>query len=536
MPNTQINDVRLNALQNSKYKNWQDAYAEYSGRRGSNKERREFKKDWRSQDNVKARIGEDNYNQLRAEAEQRQFGAQGYNSGSVGERRRFDRRFDKNVSNGSLRPRVTNTSGSTFTKSGTVLYPWLHDYKLPGSVQNTYNKTMNWLGQYQSNLTGVEKGDPIKKPTPIDYKAEGLKLLGEKYMTSDNLAKIQQFLVDKQYDLGTYGSGGKGVDGKYGQKTHEALLKYLEANPQGKGWADIHALFTPQPESKPEEKPQQEQIIKEQAPVTEQSVPENQNKVMYKITPNGSVGYAHTYSDSFNSMLKNSENIRRPYGRALTHVYMDGKTYPVFVTTGQFHNRKDLINDQSFAYDEKTGKVRLLDENFWGRPTGTWANISGTEAQWGSPEEYGIKLKQGGKMNKIKYFQQGGAAPQQQDMQQQIIQLVQAAMQGDQQATQTIQQVMQAAEQGDQQAQQIAQMIQQVAEQMKGQATMAKWGSKLKYIKSLKYAKGGKTCLECQQGGDISTTHNNSLKNPLKKSVNKVEEKACGGKTKKLKK
>jgi hypothetical protein len=105
MPNTQINDARLKALQNSKYKNWQDAYAEYSGRRGSNKEKREFKKDWRSQDNIKARIGEDNYNQLRAEAEQRQFGAQGYNSGSVGERRRFDRRFDKNVSNGNLRIR-----------------------------------------------------------------------------------------------------------------------------------------------------------------------------------------------------------------------------------------------------------------------------------------------------------------------------------------------------------------------------------------------------------------------------------------------
>ena len=105
MPNTQINDARLKALQNSKYKNWQDTYAEYSGRRGSNKERREFKRDWKSQDNVKARIGEDNYNQLRAEAEQRQFGVQGYNSGSVGERRRFDRRFDKNVSNGNLRIR-----------------------------------------------------------------------------------------------------------------------------------------------------------------------------------------------------------------------------------------------------------------------------------------------------------------------------------------------------------------------------------------------------------------------------------------------
>ena len=102
----------------------------------------------------------------------------------------------------------------------------------------------------------------------------------------------------------------------------------------------------------------------------------------------------------------------------------------------------------------------------------------------------------------------------QQDIQQQVIQLVQAAMQGDQKATQTIQQVMQAAEQGDQQAQQLAQMIQQVAEQMKGQATMAKWGSKLRYIKSLKYSKGGKTCPSCQA---------------VEKGA-KVEMKKCGGK------
>ena len=40
-------------------------------------------------------------------------------------------------------------------------------------------------------------------------------------------------------------------------------------------------------------------------------------------------------------------------------------------------------------------------------------------------------------MNKVKYFQQGGAAPQQ-DVQAQVTALVQAAMQGDQKATQTV--------------------------------------------------------------------------------------------------
>ena len=136
--------------------------------------------------------------------------------------------------------------------------------------------------------------------------------------------------------------------------------------------------------------------------------------------------------------------------------------------------------------------------------------------------EYEILNRRFNEAASVSKKQQGGQM--QQNIQQQIIQLVQAAMQGDQKATQTIQQVMQAAEQGDQQAIQLAQMIQQVMEQMKGQATMAKWGSKLEYIKNLKYAKGGKTCPSCQK--NIST-------NPLKKSTTKVEEKACGGKTKK---
>ena len=104
--------------------------------------------------------------------------------------------------------------------------------------------------------------------------------------------------------------------------------------------------------------------------------------------------------------------------------------------------------------------------------------------------------KQGGTMNRVNYFQQGGAAPQQ-DIQQQVTALVQAAMQGDKKATQTVNQIMEAAKAGDQQATQLAQLIQQVVQQMQGQATAAKWGAKLNYIRSLKYAKGGKTCPTC---------------------------------------
>ena len=117
--------------------------------------------------------------------------------------------------------------------------------------------------------------------------------------------------------------------------------------------------------------------------------------------------------------------------------------------------------------------------------------------------------KQGGTMNRINYFQQGGAAPQQ-DIKAQVTALVQAAMQGDQKATQQVNQIMEAAKAGDQQAMQLAQLMEQVVKELQGQATSAKWGAKLGYIKSLKYAKGGKTCPACE--------------------AKKVEMKACGGK------
>ena len=118
------------------------------------------------------------------------------------------------------------------------------------------------------------------------------------------------------------------------------------------------------------------------------------------------------------------------------------------------------------------------------------------------------KQKTGGKMTQK--YQAGGAAPQG-DPQEQIIQLVQAAMQGDQQATAQIQQIMQAAQQGDPQAGQIAEMIMQVMNQMQGGAPQAaRNGAKLNYIKRLKgecpegyemayFKAGGKVCKKCQK-------------------------------------
>lgn len=155
-------------------------------------------------------------------------------------------------------------------------------------------------------------------------------------------------------------------------------------------------------------------------------------------------------------------------------------------------------------------------------------------------------------MNKINYFQEGGAmapktapaaAPAKggQDIQAQVMQLVQAAMSGDEQANQAIQQIMQAAQQGDQQAAQIAQMIQEVAKQIQGQAPAAKNGAKLAYIKSLKsgcpagteakyYKKGGTLCKECvsksrntemyQDKGLFKAT--NSTSNAVKSAYNNI--------------
>ena len=130
---------------------------------------------------------------------------------------------------------------------------------------------------------------------------------------------------------------------------------------------------------------------------------------------------------------------------------------------------------------------------------------------------YVYKNKQGGTMNKIKYFQQGGqptVQAGQQDMQQQVIALVQAAMQGDQKATQTVNQIMEKAKAGDQQAMQLAQMIQQVAQKM---TTSAKWGAKLSYIRSLKYAHGGKTCPSCDEGTKVKVAYKDIDKETYKK-------------------
>lgn len=183
--------------------------------------------------------------------------------------------------------------------------------------------------------------------------------------------------------------------------------------------------------------------------------------------------------------------------RATRRIHLNGPNSTVEIFNG----------DQGFIPDTENSKywIDKARESYYNRPSKIFE-------YWKNTIKKIKNNKQGGTM-RTKYFQQGGAAPQQ-DMQQQVIALVQAAMQGDQKATETVNKIMEAAKAGDQQAMQIAQMIQAVAEQMQGQATAAKWGAKLNYIRSLKYAKGGKTCPTCNQ---------------------KIEMKACGGKKAKKK-
>lgn len=238
--------------------------------------------------------------------------------------------------------------------------------------------------------------------------------------------------------------------------------------------------------------------------------------------------------------LTKHPNFRMPHYKHPGQVTMDGKTYPMRVTTGMW-NPWDipLNNDESYAIDPETGKVRQLDENIFGRTTGKWAkdsewehvpilhrdlwrkhNPNATfdtedalyrEAIWGldlgylSPEDPDSLDNRA----KTKKHQQGGTMTAQQDIKAQVTALVQAAMQGDEKAASTVNQIIEAAKSGDQQAMQLAQMIQQVMQQMQGQTASARLGAKLNYIRSLKYAKGGKTCPACEK---------------------RVEMKACGGK------
>ena len=141
-----------------------------------------------------------------------------------------------------------------------------------------------------------------------------------------------------------------------------------------------------------------------------------------------------------------------------------------------------------------------------------------------------LKFEKGGQM----YKYSGQQASGQQGIEQQAMTLVQAAMQGDQQANQTIQKIMQAAQRGDQQAAQVAKLLQAIVQQMKG-SRKARLGAKLDYIKQsigecpegqevVYFKKGGEICKICagkkmQDGGKSDPIKNFKKKKDVAKQT-----------------
>lgn len=190
--------------------------------------------------------------------------------------------------------------------------------------------------------------------------------------------------------------------------------------------------------------------------------------------------------------------------------------------------RQNLVNSEDYSASERrafrhsinndkgdwSGANRIMTDarinNKLGQATGL-NNYQLQKPQLNMPNQLNndlvsLKFKQGGQMYK---YQQGGQMQQVngQGIEKQAIALVQAAMQGDRQASQTIQQIMQAAQQGDQQAVQVAQLLQAVIQKMQG-SRKARLGAKLNYFKQtgecpegqelVYFKKGGEICKVCQ--------------------------------------
>ena len=512
-------DLKRKALQNSEHDNWRDAYAEYSGKNGSWKDRREFRKAWKNEANVRARVGEDTYNQLRATAEQQQFGSLGYNPDGdntlTREEKRFDRRFNRQLRNGRLNLPTTPTTPavSTSQDQNSVIYPWNWDtYQIRprgGMFSQSPIRT--------SYFPGAGNNPELKPKT--DWNAIAAQKLGE--------GKTMQDVIALQKQMGIT------ADGKWGKQTQAAYDAYQQRiqnehlmgpTPDFVSPGTYFDVNGPSPLMK-HSVYDLNSMYTDLSKSTEQPIIQQNSNQFSGEKTYSKMGLVTDFDNWYIKSLGDNVPMR---GRVIDYekLHRDPEYQKSFnsfksqyVDTGWGGGKNRFVRVEDYQ-----SIPEQFDEN--GQLTQEYKDYMTNERA----KAYMISKKQGGKMNRIKYFQQGG---QMQDPKQQIMQLVQAAMQGDQKATQTIQQVIQAAEQGDQQAQQIAQMIQQVVQELKGQATMAKWGSKLGYIKSLKYAKGGKTCPECQKEGNMSTPSNNPMKKLFKKPNNKIEEKACGGKAKK---
>lgn len=226
--------------------------------------------------------------------------------------------------------------------------------------------------------------------------------------------------------------------------------------------------------------------------------------------------------------------------KGLKYETIDGKKYALYDPwgTGEFR-----IDENGHIYDHRSGMgwVKATDDNLNITPkTSAYYDYDNYKDLMNMMTRYIQGRKQGGIMQ-INKFQQGGSMSAQQVLQQlaqgiqnqnpQAIQILQdlatKAANGDEKSVQFLTGVQSLAEKGDQAATIIMDAISRMASSQ--QTPSAKWGSKLKYIRSLKYAKGGKACPACQAGASIPTSQDKAYT----KATKKVEEKACGGKAKK---
>ena len=168
--------------------------------------------------------------------------------------------------------------------------------------------------------------------------------------------------------------------------------------------------------------------------------------------------------------------------------------------TGDWSNASKIMSDARI--NKSLSKSIDAEENqFLVNPQLSKPNLGYDSSQ--NNQLVSLKFKQGGQM--YKYATGAPMAQQtsgQQGIEQQAIALVQAAMQGDQQANQTIQNIMQAAQQGDQQAAQVAQLLQTIIQKMQG-SRKARLGAKLNYFKQTSECPEGQEVVYFKKGGEL---------------------------------
>ena len=123
----------------------------------------------------------------------------------------------------------------------------------------------------------------------------------------------------------------------------------------------------------------------------------------------------------------------------------------------------------------------------------------------------------------IGFKQQGGTVLSKEE---QVVQLVKAAMSGNKEAASYIEQIVKAAEQGDQEATELAKMIQEVVNQLKG--LKAKLGAKLSYLKLIKNG-----CPEGTEKVYLKSGGCMCKKKVVAACGTKVKKEKCGSKLKK---